>query len=98
MGDLGIAYVGPLSLSPETLPELLSRIDNPPTLVAIDTETISIKDKTCLGIGIAFSPLEAVYLRAIPDASPYIDHLSNIMCNPKVTKIFHNALFDLEVL
>ena len=98
MTDLGIAYVGPMSLSMETLPEILEKVNNPPSVVAIDTETISVKDKTCLGIGVAFSPTEAVYFRAVPEMSEHINSLTNIVCNPKVTKIFHNALFDLEVL
>ena len=94
----GIAYIGPLTLSVDTLPELLAKIDSPPSMVAIDTETISIKDRTCIGIGVAFSQTEAVYLEILPNRSPHISHLINILCNRQVLKVYHNALFDLDVL
>ena len=94
----GITYTGPLTLSVDTLPELLAKIDNPPDMVALDTETISIKDRTCIGIGIAFSQTEAIYFEILPDRSPYISHLVNIVCNRSVLKVYHNALFDLDVL
>ncbi len=94
----GIAYKGSLALSMDTLPELLAKIDNPPNIVAIDTETVSIKDRTCIGIGVAFSQTEAVYLEILPNRSPHISHLINILCNRQVLKVYHNALFDLDVL
>lgn len=94
----GIAYIGPINLTADTLPELLAKIDSPPLRVAIDTETISIKDRTCIGIGIAFSDIEAVYLEILPNRSPHIPHLINIICNRSVLKVYHNALFDLDVL
>lgn len=94
----GIAYTGPLTLTVDTLPELLAKIDNPPPMVALDTETISVKDRTCIGIGVAFSRIEAVYLEILPNRSPHIAHLINIVCNRSVLKVYHNALFDLDVL
>lgn len=98
MSDLGIAYHGPEKLSMETLPTLLSRIEHPPNRVAVDTETVSLKDRTCVGVGVAFSRTEAIYFRMFPDESPYIGCLQSILCNPQVLKIYHNALFDLGVL
>ena len=96
--NLGIAYVGPVTLTPETLPEVLDRVSNPTGMVAIDTETISVKDKTCLGIGIALSSKEAIYFQAEPEMSPHIEHLAGVLCSGKVLVVYHNALFDLEVL
>ena len=98
MPDLGIAYIGPISLSTDTLPQVLAKLESPPSLVAVDTETFSVKDKTCMGIGVSLGPDEAIYFRVIPDPSPYIDQLIPILCNPLVLTVFHNALFDLDVL
>lgn len=94
----GIAYRGSIALSVGTLPELLAKLDNPPDMVAIDTETVSIKDRTCIGVGVAFSQKEAIYIEILPNKSPHIAHLINIVCNRRVFKVYHNALFDLDVL
>ena len=94
----GIAYVGPVDLSTETLPGLLERIRTTPNPVSCDTETISVKDKTCLGIGIALSEEEAIYFQVLPYISPHIDVLADILCTDRVMKIYHNAIFDLEVI
>lgn len=96
--DEGIAYVGPVTLTPETLPEILDRVSHPTGMVAIDTETISIKDKTCLGIGIALSSEEAIYFQAEPELSPHIGCLASVLCSGDTLVVYHNALFDLEVL
>lgn len=93
----GIAYRGPMTLNADTLPTLLDRIRTHTGMIACDTETISIKDKTCLGIGIALSEEEAVYFQVLPYLSPHIDILTHVLCNPNVMVIYHNALFDLEV-
>ncbi len=95
---LGIAYVGPVTLTLETLPEVLARVSNPTGMVAIDTETLSVKDKTCLGIGVALSSEEAIYFQVEPETSTYVEHLSHMLCGSDVLKVYHNALFDLEVL
>lgn len=94
----GIAYHGPLTLTAETLPELLARVESPPPVVSIDTETISLKDRTCIGLGTGLGPDEAVYFRVLPDPSPYYEVFQSIVCNPNIVKVYHNALFDLDVL
>ncbi len=93
----GIAYTGPVTLTDETLPGVLARLDSSIGMVSCDTETISVKDKTCLGIGIGFSEDEAIYFQVIPEMSPHIDALIGVLCNEDVLKVYHNALFDLEV-
>ena len=93
----GVAYRGPLTLSDQTLPILLDKIRTHTGMVACDTETISVKDKTCLGIGIALSEEEAVYFQVLPYMSPHIDVLTHVLCNPDILVIYHNAIFDLEV-
>ncbi len=94
----GIAYTGPLTLTNENLPSVLARLDSSIGMVSCDTETISVKDKTCLGIGVALSEDEAIYFQVLPDMSPHIDALVGVLCNETVLKVMHNALFDLEVL
>ena len=94
----GIAYSGPLTLTDQTLPGLLDCIKNHTGKIACDTETISVKDKTCLGIGIALNEKEAVYFQVLPYMSPHIEVLIHVLCNPDILVIYHNAIFDLEVL
>lgn len=96
--DLGVAYIGPETLNPDTLPRVLDRLSLPPSKVAIDTETVSLKDRTCIGIGVALQANEAIYFRTLPDTSPHVDRLISVLCNPNILKIYHNALFDLNVL
>ncbi len=94
----GIAYIGPETLNSDSLNRVLARIDAPPPVVAIDTETISLKDRTCVGIGLALSREEAIYFRVLPDMSPHVDHLMHVVCNPDILKVYHNVMFDLDVL
>lgn len=94
----GIAYIGPKTLNSDSLRHVLSAIDAPPPVVAIDTETISLKDRSCVGIGIALSSEEAIYFRTLPDLSPHVDHIMNVVCNSDILKVYHNAMFDLDVL
>jgi DNA polymerase I-like protein with 3'-5' exonuclease and polymerase domains len=94
----GIAYLGPKELNSDTILDVLSTIDEPPPVVAIDTETISLKDRTCVGIGVALSREEAIYFRVLPDMSPHVDRLIHIVCNPDILKVYHNVMFDLDVL
>lgn len=94
----GIAYLGPKVLNSDTLRRILSTIDAAPPVVAIDTETVSLKDRSCVGVGIALSREEAIYFRVLPDMSPHVDHLMHVVCNPNVLKIYHNVMFDLGVL
>lgn len=65
-------------------------------LVAVDVETISLKERVAVGIGIAISPTEAFYFRTFPEISPDIPW--HLLRDNRVTKVFHNALFDLSAL
>ncbi len=94
----GIAYIGPKVLNLDTILDVLSAIDAAPPVVAIDTETVSLKDRSCVGVGIALSREEAIYFRVLPDLSPHVDHLMHVVCNPDILKVYHNVMFDLGVL
>jgi len=74
----------------QIIAELLSA-----TIVGVDTETHSIKDKTMIGLAIASSPEYGVWFR---EDSPYLWIALNILRNPNVTKVFHNSKFDFDVL
>lgn len=72
-------------------------IDSPPAVIAIDTETISLKEKLPIGFAIATSPSEAWWFSNYPEADPKIEMLGAIMGNPLIKKVYANAMFDLRV-
>lgn len=65
------------------------------SIVGVDTETHTIKDKTMIGLSIAPSPNYAVWFK---EDSPYLYIALGILRNPVVTKVFHNSKFDFDVL
>ena len=42
-------------------------LGNPPVAIAVDVETVSIKERMPLGFAIAFSPHEAFYFQVHPE-------------------------------
>lgn len=62
-------------------------------IIAVDVETISLKDRTPLGFSIALNPNQAFYFQLFPEESPAIPW--HLLKDPKITKIYHNPLFDL---
>jgi len=64
-------------------------------LVAIDVETMSLDDTTPIGIGFAISPTDVFYLHT---DSPLLPRALEVLSNPNVIKIIHNAHFDLDVI
>ena len=97
MSEAGVGYRGPAdpSLGVEAL---VKRLDDAQGVVAVDTETISIKDRTCIGLSIALGPTESIYFRMLPDTSEFWQHAMRAVARPDLTKVYHNALFDLGVL
>ena len=69
-----------------------------PTHIAVDTETISIKDKTCIGIGIQWSDTESLYISVWPDESNLLIPVLNLIANSHITKIYFNSNFDFGIL
>jgi DNA polymerase-1 len=96
--EWGIFYQGPNKDKP--VEWKLKRLWNPPYgKVAIDTETISTTDKTCVGVGFAISPDEAYYIPLLPTAALGANGIIEVICsNRQIAKIFHNAHFDLDTL
>lgn len=70
-------------------------LDNPPHLLSVDVETRSLKDRTIVGIGFGLSPIEAIY---VPAHSPEFSYSILMLCDPGITKVYHNVMFDLPIL
>jgi len=68
---------------------------NKRTPVGVDTETVSISNRTLLGIGVAFSQTEAYYVT--PNSHEF-DAVLGVLRDKSRRKIYHNAPFDLRVL
>ena len=90
-----IAYIGPHDYNEEQLIERLKSESTP--VISIDTETISLKDRTLIGMGIALNPREAVYFPILPDESRYLPLCWELLSRPSV-KAFCNALYDLYAM
>lgn len=88
-------YQGPSNLSTD---ELIDRLLHPPTnMIAVDTETVSLKDRTMLGFGVAISPNEAYYVPVWPERSEILLQVYDLITTPNITKLGHNYNFDIGV-
>lgn len=58
-------------------------------MVAVDTETVSLEDKSMIGLALAPNPDYAVWFS---EDSPYLHIALSILRDPKVTKLFHNCV------
>lgn len=92
-GDLRYAYHGPKEPHPDLLSDLLLR--NPPPVISVDFETVSLKDTTPIGIGIGINPEESFYFSLNPP-SAYVPW--GVLQDPGIKKVWHNALFDLGTI
>ena len=63
--------------------------------ISIDVETVSLIDKTIIGIGIAISPTDSFYCPIYPITSEIIDQVYLLTTRSDITKIYHNANFDI---
>ena len=71
--------------------------EHTPSAIAIDTETISLKERMPLGFAIAFSPDECFYFQVHPDIPPELELIKSWLADIRIVKIFQNAMFDLSV-
>jgi len=67
-----------------------------PKVIAVDTETISLKERIAIGIGVSPNPGMAFYFPLFPEPSSYTPWY--LLKDPSVKKIFQNAPFDLLCL
>lgn len=89
------AYLGPDDVDEDDLADLI--LDYPMTDLAVDTETVSLKNRAPIGVGIKFGP-HRVYGALYPDVSPVIPAIMTRLADRRLTKIYHNSMFDLRVL
>jgi len=73
-------------------------VDNPPKIISLDTETISLKEKLPIGFAIATSPFEAWWFDCYPEYDLEIEMLVSLMQNPAIKKVFANCMFDIRVM
>jgi len=67
-----------------------------PRRIAIDVETVSLKDRTPIGLSVATSSREALYFPLWNEDNQDVPW--DLIRDDGVTKIYHNCLFDLMVL
>jgi len=90
-----LAYLGPENYTPQQLIEYLLQLH---PVVSCDVETVSIKDRFLLGIGVGLNCQESVYVRVYPDPNPNNILLVLSLLERAETVIWHNGIFDLSVL
>src|SRR4030042_4474334 len=60
-----------------------------PTYIAVDIETISLKERIAVGVGISFNPHTSFYFRLFPEESPIVPW--HLLRDSRITKIFQNG-------
>lgn len=76
----------------------LERLECAPVL-AVDTETVNLKDHTCIGIGIYIADDEGFYFPTYPEPDENLPLVMYLLSDPERTKVYHNGQnFDLPVL
>src|SRR3990172_7378933 len=90
-----IPYLGPEDYDQESLVARLKA--EQPTILSIDTETVSLKDRRIIGIGIGLNQREAVYFPVWPYRSKYLGLAWRLLATYS-TKVLHNAMYDLTAL
>uniref|UniRef100_A0A6M3IJ69 Putative DNA polymerase n=2 Tax=viral metagenome TaxID=1070528 RepID=A0A6M3IJ69_9ZZZZ len=91
-----LTYYGNQQVSKQLFYEQL--VDNPPPVIAIDTETISLKEKLPIGFSIATSPNEAWWFDSYPERDAEIEMLGALLSNPNIIKVFANVMFDIRIM
>lgn len=90
-----VTYYGPKTVTKQLFREQL--IDNPPPVIAIDTETISNNEKIPILFAVATAPNEAWTFDVFPEAAEEISLLKSLMNNKSINKVYANVMFDLKV-
>jgi len=90
----GFYYYGEEEPTATTYKQLL--VESSPKLIGVDVETISLKERIAIGVGISIKPNTSFYFVLFPEPSPATPW--HLLKDPTITKVFHNALFDLSAL
>jgi DNA polymerase I-like protein with 3'-5' exonuclease and polymerase domains len=92
----GVWYYGNLGNADERMQYW---IDNPPTSICLDIETIDLKERMPLGIGISPSPLECFYCELYPEPNiRFLEAIKPMLASGMTVKVGSNLLFDLGVM
>ena len=74
-------------------------IDNPPSSIVFDIETIDLKERMPLGIGIAPTPFESFYCELYPEPNiKFLESIRPMLSRAQTLKAGSNLLFDLGVI
>jgi len=90
-----VTYYGHQLQSERLMMEQL--VTSPPPIIAIDTETISLKERLPIGFAIAVSPTEAWWFSSYPEKDSELEMLSGLLQNPAILKVYANVMFDVRV-
>ena len=90
-----VRYYGPQTASKTLFNKQL--IDNPPSVIGVDTETISLKERLPILFSIATSPNEAWVFDILPERDLETEMLQSIMTDPSIRKVYANVMFDVKV-
>lgn len=72
-------------------------LENTPSTIAIDVETISLKERHPLGFAIAVSPQEAFYFDLTPEPPRELEMIIPWLEDIRILKVAHNWMFDMGV-
>lgn len=90
-----VAYLGPGEPeSSEEALELVVQAAHRQGFVAVDTETISLKDRYCIGAGAAAGEHRAYVMRGTPNWPAML----GLIEDTQLVRVFHNTMFDAEAL
>ncbi len=90
-----VFYLGKQAPSDHIVEDMLSL---QPKVVAIDIETISLKERMPLGFSVAFTENDVVYFPVYPEPCPEVELVKPLLLDRSVKKVAHNAMFDLDVM
>lgn len=90
-----LAHFGKRSVTEQDFFDLC---DSPPPIIAIDVETISLKEKIPIGFAVAYDPENAWYIDVYPEMDERLEYMKSMLMSPRVLKVYHNAVFDMRIL
>jgi DNA polymerase-1 len=93
---VSLLYFGPQTQSESLFFDQI--VDNPPPVIAIDTETISLKERIPVGFTVSVSPEESWWIRTFPEPDAEFQYFKKVLTDPSILKVYQNAPFDLKVM
>lgn len=81
----------------ETIEDILDSL-NRANVLAVDTETINLKNQNCVGIGVQWSDIDRLYIQVLPETSSLLPFILELLSQTDNTKIYFNVGFDYRVL